>query len=94
MITGVTGLLFAPVGTLEILATSPKFSVTSPKIVCSPVRCLVRSADSVMKNWHEPVPGPALAIASLPGTLKFSDGLNSSLISSVPPVPVPSGSPP
>src|ERR1035437_10387617 len=47
-----------------------------------------------MKNWQLPVCGPALAIARRPGWSNFSDGSNSSLMTSVPPMPVPVGSPP
>jgi hypothetical protein len=48
----------------------------------------------VMKNCELPVPGPALAIPKRPGRSNCSEGWNSSGITSVPPVPVPSGSPP
>src|SRR5271156_452499 len=71
-VTGVRGRSLESRGTLEILSAISWPSTTSPKI-----ECLLSSqgvAATVRKNWLPLVPGPALAIESLPALLCFSDG--------------------
>src|SRR5262249_23069082 len=76
IVTGVFGRSPESRGTFEILSAMSCPSTTSPKI-----ECLLSShgvAATVRKNWLPFVPGPALAIESLPAFECLRDGWNSS----------------